>query len=163
MAARSQPGGFSDGLAARLELADGRKVFAKAVDPGAAPGVAAFHRREVVVNGALPHGAPVPRLLGSYDDLGWVALGFEDIEGALPVQPWREDELERVLHALTDLAESLTPSPGLNCRDVSPRLGVGGDGWTALGRWRSWGWSHRMRRGSWTGISPGPGPCTRIW
>ncbi|WP_329380270.1 hypothetical protein [Streptomyces sp. NBC_01716] len=75
------------------------------------------------MNGALPHGAPVPRLLGSYDDLGWVALGFEDIEGALPVQPWREDELERVLHALTDLAESLTPSPGLNCRDVSPRLG----------------------------------------
>ncbi|MFD3486268.1 aminoglycoside phosphotransferase family protein [Streptomyces sp. NPDC058665] len=126
--ARSQPGGFSDGLAARLELADGRRAFAKAVDAGAAPGVAAFHRREAVVNGALPYGAPVPSLLGSYDDRGWVALVFEDVAGMLPVQPWREDELRRVLDALTGLSESLTPSPGLNCPDVSPRLG----GWGRL-------------------------------
>ncbi|MFI6079399.1 phosphotransferase [Streptomyces sp. NPDC051217] len=126
--ARSQPGGFSDGLAARLELADGRRAFAKAVDVAAAPGVAAFHRREAVVNGGLPQGVAVPRLLGSYDDRGWVALVFGDVEGALPVQPWREEELERVLRALTGLAERLTPSPGLNSPGVSPRLG----GWARL-------------------------------
>ncbi|MFD3525718.1 aminoglycoside phosphotransferase family protein [Streptomyces sp. NPDC058653] len=128
VAARSQPGGFSDGLAARLELADGRRAFAKAVDTVAAPGVAAFHRREVAVNEVLPYGAPVPELLGAYDDQGWVALVFEDVEGALPVQPWREEELERVLDALTDLAERLTPAPGLNSPDVSARLG----GWARL-------------------------------
>lgn len=126
--ATSQLGGFSDGLAARVELADGRRAFAKAVDAGAAPGVAAFHRREVVVNGALPGGVPVPRFLGSYDDQGWVALVFEDIDGALPVQPWREEELGRVLDALTALAERLTPSPRLNSPDVSARLG----GWGRL-------------------------------
>ncbi|MET4926800.1 aminoglycoside phosphotransferase family protein [Streptomyces sp. PSRA5] len=127
-AATSQRGGFSDGLAARLRLADGRRAFAKAVDAEAAPGVAAFHRREVVVNGGLPYGAPVPRLLGSYDDQGWVALVFEDVEGVLPVQPWREDELVRVLDALTDLAERLTPAPRLNSPATSPRLG----GWARL-------------------------------
>ncbi|MEV8336370.1 aminoglycoside phosphotransferase family protein [Streptomyces niveus] len=127
--ATSQPGGFSDGLAARLELADGRGAFAKAVDVGAAPGVAAFHRREVVVNGGLPGGAPVPELLGSYDDQGWVALVFEDIAGALPVQPWREDELVRVLDALTDLSQRLTPAPPhLNSPGVFTRLG----GWGRL-------------------------------
>lgn len=126
--ATSQRGGFSDGLAARVELADGRRAFVKAVDVGAAPGVAAFHRREVVVNAALPGGAPVPRLLGSYDGQGWVGLVFEDVEGALPVQPWREEELGRVLDALTDLAERLTPAPRLNCPDVSARLG----GWGRL-------------------------------
>ncbi|MFF2188019.1 aminoglycoside phosphotransferase family protein [Streptomyces sp. NPDC058155] len=127
-AATSQRGGFSDGLAARLQLADGRRAFAKAVDAEAAPGVAAFHRREVAVNGGLPPGVPVPRLLGSHDEQGWVALVFEDVEGELPVQPWREDELERVLDALTGLAESLTPAPPLNSGAVSPRLG----GWSRL-------------------------------
>lgn len=127
-AATSQRGGFSDGLAARLRLADGRRAFAKAVDAEAAPGVAAFHRREVVVNGGLPPGAPVPGLLGSYDANGWVALVFEDVEGALPVQPWREGELVRVLDAMTDLSERLTPAPRLNSAATSPRLG----GWGRL-------------------------------
>ncbi|WP_405823677.1 aminoglycoside phosphotransferase family protein [Streptomyces sp. NBC_00838] len=127
-AATSQQGGFSDGLAARLQLDDGRRAFAKAVDAEAAPGVAAFHRREVVVNGGLPPGVPVPRLLGTHDEQGWVALVFEDVEGALPAQPWRQDELERVLDALTGLAERLTPAPRLNSGDVSPRLG----GWSRL-------------------------------
>ncbi|WP_405793664.1 aminoglycoside phosphotransferase family protein [Streptomyces sp. NBC_01506] len=127
-AATSQKGGFSDGLAARLRLADGRRAFAKAVDADAAPAIAAFHRREGAVNGALPPGVPVPRLLGSYDDQGWVALVFEDVDGALPVQPWREDELARVLDAMTGLARRLTPAPRLDSGDVSPRLG----GWARL-------------------------------
>ncbi|MFI6691999.1 aminoglycoside phosphotransferase family protein [Streptomyces sp. NPDC050433] len=127
-AATSQRGGFSDGLAARLGLADGRRAFAKAVDATTAPAVAAFHRREAAVNDGLPHGVPVPRLLGAYDDQEWVALVFEDVDGALPVQPWREGELERVLDALTGLAERLTPAPRLNSADTSPRLG----GWGRL-------------------------------
>ncbi|MFC8825950.1 phosphotransferase [Streptomyces sp. NPDC057137] len=126
--ATSQKGGFSDGLAARLRLADGRRAFAKAVDAAAAPGVAAHHRREVEVNGGLPPGAPVPRLLGAYDANGWVALVFEDVDGALPVQPWREGELVRVLDAMTDLSERLTPAPRLNSAATSPRLG----GWGRL-------------------------------
>lgn len=126
--ATSQPGGFSDGLAARLELSDGRRAFVKSVDTAAAPGVGRFHRREIAVAGGLPSGAPVPRLLGSYDDGQWVALVFEDIDGVLPAQPWRQTELERVLNALTDLAGQLTPAPRLDVPLPAPRLG----GWERL-------------------------------
>ncbi|MFE2032317.1 aminoglycoside phosphotransferase family protein [Streptomyces scopuliridis] len=127
-AATSQQGGFSDGLAVRLELSDGRRAFAKAVDTVAASAVGAFHRREGAVAAALPPGVPAPRLLGSYDDGEWVALVFEDIDGTLPAQPWRERELERVLDALTDLAERLTPAPRLPVTLPAPRLG----GWERL-------------------------------
>lgn len=68
-AATSQRGGFSDGLAARVELADGRRAFAKAVDAGAAPAVAAFHRREGelvrvldAMTGLAERLTPAPRL-----------------------------------------------------------------------------------------------------
>lgn len=126
--ATSQQGGFSDGLAVRLRLSDGRRAFAKAVDSAAAPAVGEFHRREIAVAGALPPGVPAPRLLGSFDDGAWVALVFEDIEGTLPAQPWREPELERVLDALTGLADTLTPAPGIAAAQRAPRLG----GWTRL-------------------------------
>src|SRR5262249_55842377 len=62
---------------------------------------------------ALPAGAPVPRLLWSYDEgeSGWVALGFEDVEGRHPAQPWRPEELARALDALAAMSAALTPSP----------------------------------------------------
>ena len=40
-----------------------------------------------------------------------MVLLFEDIDGATPRTPWRADELDRVLAALTELATALTPSP----------------------------------------------------
>lgn len=128
VAAISQPGGFSEGLAARVRLADGRRAFVKAVSSVVAPGVAGFHRREIVVTRRLPAVAPVPRLLGALDDGVWVTLAFEEIDGALPAQPWRRDEFDRVLAAATELAYALTPSPVE--RDVvsQPRLG----GWLTL-------------------------------
>jgi len=39
-------------------------------------------------------GVRVPRLLASYDLNGWVALVLEDVDGVMPAQPWRTDELE---------------------------------------------------------------------
>lgn len=107
-AARSQQGGFSDGLAARLEMSDGRRAFAKAVGAMAAPAVGAFHRREIAVTGGLPSDVPAPRLLGPFDDGEWVALILEDVDGALPRQPWRRDELERVLDAIVDWPHAWT-------------------------------------------------------
>lgn len=107
----TQPGGFSPGVAARLELEDGRRVFAKAVGPDPNPDSPEFHRREALVAAALPPEAPAPRLLLAHDEEGWVALVFELVDGREPELPWREDELERVLEALTDLAEALTPPP----------------------------------------------------
>jgi aminoglycoside phosphotransferase (APT) family kinase protein len=111
--ATSQPTGFSPGVAARLLLADGRHVFVKAAGPEPNLAVPAIHRREAQVVAALPAAAPVPRLLWSHDDpgTGWVLLLFEAVAGRTPAQPWRAEELERVLAALVELGAALTPAP----------------------------------------------------
>ncbi len=54
---------------------------------------------------------PAPVLRWSWDDGEWVVLAFDDVDGRAPVLPWRSAELERVLRAIADLAELLTPSP----------------------------------------------------
>jgi hypothetical protein len=110
LGAQTQPGGFSPGVAARLTLADGRRAFVKAVDE-MNPDSPDIHRSEARIAAALPAGTPAPRLLGSVDADGWVILVFEDIDGWMPAQPWRSDELSRVLDAMTDLAGALSPAP----------------------------------------------------
>lgn len=127
--ATSRPSGFSPGLAARLELGDGRRVFAKALSDARSAVTAGFHRREAYVAGSLPPNLPAPRLLGTHDENGWVALVFEYVAGHEPVQPWQPDELRRVLDALTALAARATPSPvALEPIAALPRLG----GWSAI-------------------------------
>jgi len=107
----TQPGGFSPGLAARVRTSDGRRCFVKAVNELANPETPGMHRREAEVVAALPREAAVPRLLWSYDEGGWVALGLEDIDGHMPAQPWREDHLQLVVEGLHRLHDVLTPSP----------------------------------------------------
>jgi aminoglycoside phosphotransferase (APT) family kinase protein len=129
--ALTRPGGFSPGVAARLELEDGSCVFVKAIGPEPNPDSPEFHRREARVAAALPPEAPAPRLLFAHDEDGWVALAFEHIEGREPELPWREDELERVLAALTDLAAALTPPP-LEAPPVAEALDELFHGWRTL-------------------------------
>ena len=64
------------------------------------------------------------------EDRGWVLLLFEDVDGRHPTQPWRLDQLDRVIAAMEDLAGTLTPSP-------LPVSVVGTAGERLLGR-RSW-------------------------
>jgi hypothetical protein len=109
--ATTRPGGFSPGAAARLELTDGRRFFAKAVGPAPNPDSPDFHRREARFAAALPPTTPAPEFLFAVEHGEWVALVFEDVEGREPRLPWREDELDRVLGALTDLSRALTPAP----------------------------------------------------
>jgi aminoglycoside phosphotransferase (APT) family kinase protein len=113
VAARSQTGGFSPGVAARLELADGGRAFVKAVSPERNLVTPSVYRREARIVAAIPPAAPVPRLLWMLDDDpdGWVVLAFEDVEGRQPSLPWRDDELDLVLEAMAALATDLTPSP----------------------------------------------------
>ncbi len=49
---------------------------------------------------SLPEGTPAPRLLGFFDQDGWVVLMFEDIAGHLQAQPWVAGELSLVLEAV---------------------------------------------------------------
>jgi aminoglycoside phosphotransferase (APT) family kinase protein len=130
----SQAGGFTPGVAARLVLADRRRAFAKVAGPTPNPELPTIYRREAQVVAALPASVPAPRLLWSYDEgeAGWVALLFEDIDGAQPAQPWRPAELERVLDAIADLSGALTPSPLLEAL-----VGSAGEEFTArMGGWR---------------------------
>ncbi len=109
----TQPTGFSPGVAARLVTDHGRRVFVKAVGPEPNPDTPGMHRREARIMAAMPTGAPVPRLLWSYDEGedGWIVLVFEDVDGRHPTQPWRTDELDRMVSAMEDLSKFLTPSP----------------------------------------------------
>jgi hypothetical protein len=105
----SQPGGFSPGLAARLRLADGRRVFAKAVT-GFAHALT-FYRREASVARRLPATVAAPRLLWSGDGDDWAALVFADVDGHTPPLPWRPADWRRVHDAVVALSADLTPSP----------------------------------------------------
>ncbi|HTX00474.1 MAG TPA: phosphotransferase [Acidimicrobiales bacterium] len=112
--ARTQPLGLSPALAARLQLADGSRAFVKAIGPDSesgAPGGRDFYRREARIAAALPRSATIARLIDSWEDHGWVALLFEDVDGESPHLPWRELELRSVLEAITALSVALTPSP----------------------------------------------------
>jgi aminoglycoside phosphotransferase (APT) family kinase protein len=113
VSADSQPGGFSPGIAVRATTADGRRVFVKAIGPEPNPTSPAFHRNELRIVSSMPDGVAVPRLLWSLDEGegGWVVLVFEDVDGRQPALPWRDDELERVIRGLDELAAALTPSP----------------------------------------------------
>ncbi|GAA3367923.1 hypothetical protein GCM10017744_081950 [Streptomyces antimycoticus] len=119
----SQSGGFSEGLAARVRLGNGKRAFIKAASSLTAPAEADFHRREIAVSERLPREVPAPRLLDSYDDGTWVVLAFEEIPGQLPAQPWQREELRRVLTTVTQMADVLTPSPVERAILAKPRLG----------------------------------------
>ncbi|GAC1507473.1 MAG: hypothetical protein NVS2B16_02740 [Chloroflexota bacterium] len=107
------PDGFSPGPAARVQVADGRQVFVKAVGPELNPDTPDMHRQEARVVGSLPANVPAPHLLWQYDEgaTGWIMLVFEHIEGEMPAQPWQRQQLERVLAALDGLSTLLTPAP----------------------------------------------------
>jgi aminoglycoside phosphotransferase (APT) family kinase protein len=127
----TQPGGFSPGVAVRLRLTDGTRAFVKAVGARPHPDSADIHRAEARIAAALPAGTPAPRLLGYLDQDGWVVLIFEDIDGVMPSQPWIWSELERVLHAVGDLATALTPTP-IDAPTVAARFGDALTGWQHL-------------------------------
>jgi aminoglycoside phosphotransferase (APT) family kinase protein len=130
-AAETQPSGFSPGLAARITLTDGRRVFVKAVSGAQNRDSPGLHRAEARITSVLPPDAPVPRLLGVHDDGDWVALIYEDIDGRHPTLPWCTDELAGVLDAVTGLHEALTPCPVPDARAVQNEPGLF-CGWRSL-------------------------------
>jgi aminoglycoside phosphotransferase (APT) family kinase protein len=111
LAARSQDGGFTEGFASRLELADGTRVFVKAASAAWGGHAHPAYRHEAVVASRLPDTVAAPRLLWTADVDDWIVLAFEDIEGRAPQRPWDPRELAAVLGALGPLAQALTPAP----------------------------------------------------
>jgi hypothetical protein len=116
VAATTQPGGFSPGVAVRVVCADGSRHFIKAVSAEANRRSVQIHRQERDVLTALDPviaaaRLPVARLRGSVDIDPWVALVLDDVDGRHPAEPWNSGELGRVTAALDRLAGALTPSP----------------------------------------------------
>jgi hypothetical protein len=73
--ARTQPGGFSPGLAARVLCANGARYFVKAVSAHANPDTPGLHRQEARVLAALEplitsRQLPIPRLYATMDRAG---------------------------------------------------------------------------------------------
>jgi hypothetical protein len=127
VAAASCTAGFSPGLASRLDLAGGRRVFVKAMDAVEWPDQAMWYRTEALVSQSLPPNVPGPRLLAWSDDGCWVVLVFEYIDGAAPDFGRNPSDASRIAAALDDLAGLLTPSP-IPVPSDHPRLG----GWADL-------------------------------
>jgi aminoglycoside phosphotransferase (APT) family kinase protein len=140
--AETQQGGFSPGLAARLRAANGKRIFLKASSPDLNPLTPQVHRKEARVAAALPADAPVSRLLWRYDEgeAGWVALAFADVDGQLPALPWKQEELERVVAAIAEMHDALTPCP-LDLPSAGERIAGTLSGWSKL-------------RGDETGLDP---------
>ena len=79
----------------------------------------------------LPRSDPAPRLLWSLDRRGWVALAFEDVDGAQPTLPWRSGQLRRVLEMVAAMAAALTPAPA-GFPTIGERLQDSFVGWRRL-------------------------------
>jgi aminoglycoside phosphotransferase (APT) family kinase protein len=86
-------------------------VFAKAISAERNPCSPGLYRREIEVMTALPKSVPAPRLRWSYDDGDWVMLILDDVEGTMPAEPWDPAQFGRVLDALAQLSDALTPAP----------------------------------------------------
>lgn len=125
----SQTSGFASGLASRLELADGGRVFVKGV-PANHPMVRAYHA-EAYSAAALPDGAPVPLLLGTVDD-EWFLLVFEDVDGRQPDLRPGSTDVPAVLSSVDRLRTLLTPCPLPKLPTADAAWGPRLTGWTHL-------------------------------
>lgn len=129
--AASQGAGFTPGFASCLTAEDGSSVFVKAASKQAQRPIAASYGEEARKLRLLPPDLPAPKLLWFDEDDRWVILGLEHIEGRIPARPWKLDELDRCLSALTVVAKSNhDPAPELQLLPLHedlPKLLTGWD------------------------------------
>jgi Phosphotransferase enzyme family len=109
--AKTQPGGFSPGVAAKILTGGGDAAFVKCASSLVSQFSADANRREIKHASALQGNPRIPRLLHSFESEGWVTLIYEVVEGKHPALPWKIDELDFVFSELVQLSASLTPCP----------------------------------------------------
>ncbi|MDQ1361456.1 MAG: hypothetical protein QOJ44_1833 [Acidimicrobiaceae bacterium] len=134
--AATQTGGFSPGVASRIECRNGKRYFVKAVSADTNLESVKLHRREAEIMASLDQsidsGLRVPRILGIVEHARWFALVIEDLPGNQPVVPWIDRELQLVVSALDQLSSQLTPAPDVTVDAISTRLGAEFSGWRTL-------------------------------
>lgn len=134
--ARTAPGGFSPGLAARILCADGQRWFVKAASAEVNPDTPLLHRQEARILGDLDSlisagRVAAPRLRATVEHGPWFALITDDIDGQHPALPWQDEQLDQVLRALDELASALTPAP-ITVPTIADYLGADFTGWRIL-------------------------------
>ncbi|MGW4300871.1 phosphotransferase [Streptomyces sp. NPDC004646] len=129
--AASQNGGFTDGVAARLRLADGTRAFVKALPTGHE--LTPDYRMEARIAGALPGAVPASRLRFSLEAEGWIVLVYDDVEGRHPDLGSPVD-LAAVLACVERMTEVLTPNPLPWAVPITTPLGPLLHGWRTFRR-----------------------------
>lgn len=124
-------GGFSPGLVARMDIADGRRIFIKALPETVNSEAASLYRTEIAVCRSLPRHKQRPSLLWANDSAGWITLLFDYVDGRPPSLPWRPEELRRVMSGIEGFSASMTPPPVV-MRDISAVYGDRFTGWRDL-------------------------------
>lgn len=130
-------GGFSAGIAARVEAADGRKVFVKAVHENSHPQTANLFRAEAATLqefAAFPGLRPlIAPLIATLDDAGWVGLLLENVEGETLRQPFLLSQVAAVDDGLARLANALQ---AVSSQVEAPDLPVTAmsESWSSLAR-----------------------------
>ncbi|HEU5268511.1 MAG TPA: phosphotransferase [Jatrophihabitans sp.] len=157
-------GGFSPGFTGVVELADGRRLFVKAVGPELNADSVALLRQEAAAAEQLTGLPRVPRLLWSLTPGDWVVLAFAEVAGTPPPPRWTPAGIAEVLDTLGSLHSS---GIGLGVLPtVGDRLGDELCGWRILaesGGERLDGWSRaNLERlveleDGWPAAAAGPG------
>jgi Ser/Thr protein kinase RdoA (MazF antagonist) len=127
---RSQTGGYTPGIASRLELADSRRAFLKAIPTGHA--LIDTYRTEAAVAACLPTGAPAPHLWWSAEVDGWWLAVFDDIDGAHPDVSAGSAQLPAVVATVAALGDVLTPCPHTTAPPVAAEFRPLFTGWRTL-------------------------------
>jgi aminoglycoside phosphotransferase (APT) family kinase protein len=127
--AESEDGGYSMGMAARLDLADGRRVFVKGV-PAAHPAIGSYYQ-EARTMSRLPPVPSVPTLLEIIDD-EWFVLVFDYVAGAPAQLGVDSPDLRPVLDAYQLAHSAFTPARLPGIPSARAMLGPALRGWTEL-------------------------------
>ncbi|TDD88333.1 aminoglycoside phosphotransferase, partial [Actinomadura darangshiensis] len=128
--AQVQTGGFTPGLAARLRLADGDRVFVKGIS--ADHPLAGRYRDEARVVRALPTAVPAPRLRWDEEIAGWTVLAFDDVNGRHADLAPGSPDVDTVVETVARLAAALTPCPVPDVPDAGAELADLVHGWREL-------------------------------
>jgi hypothetical protein len=129
-AADVQGGGFTPGLAARLQLAGGQRLFTKGI-PADHP-LAGKYRDEAATTGLLPPATPAPRLRWSGNVAGWVVLVLDDLDARHADLSPGSPDVPRVIATIAGLADTLTPSPAADAPAAEVDLAEFVHGWREL-------------------------------
>lgn len=131
VAAESRAGGWSPGTADVLRLDDGRRVFVKSASAAVNAVTVGLHRREAAVLRALEGSGVAPRLLGSVERDGWIALAVEHVDGRHP-DPRSDADTDAVLDAVARLPMRMPAAVPRADETVRDALEDGAADWARL-------------------------------